>query len=93
MEEVVHLKLLEIYRLYLCVGGMPEAVLNLLEHDRDIMKFDKNILSLIIEMYIADMNKYIYNATEGVKIKKVYNNISYQLAKENKKFQYAKIEI
>lgn len=92
MEETIHLKLLEFYRLYLCVGGMPEAVLNLLEHDGDIMEFDKKILSLIIEMYIADMNKYIYNAAEGVKIEKVYNNISYQLAKENKKFQFAKIE-
>ena len=25
---------------------------------------------------------------EGVKIEKIYKNISYQLAKENKKFQY-----
>lgn len=92
MEEVIHLKLLELYRLYLCVGGMPEAVLNIVNNNLDIMKFDKNILSLIIDMYVADMNKYIYNNAEGVKIEKIYKNISYQLAKENKKFQYSKID-
>ena len=92
MEEVVHLKLLELYRIYLYVGGMPEAVLNIISNDLDIMKFDKNILSLIIEMYVADMNKYVYNSAEGIKIEKVYKNISYQLAKENKKFQYSKID-
>ena len=92
MEDVMHSKLLELYRLYLCVGGMPEAVNDFVEHKEDIMVFDKNISKLIIDMYSADMNKYIYNSLEGVKIAKVYNNISYQLAKENKKFQYSKIE-
>ena len=92
MDEVIHLKLLELYRLYLCVGGMPEAVSNIVNNNLDIMKFDKNILSLIIDMYVADMNKYIYNNAEGEKTKKIYKNISYQLAKENRKFQYSKIE-
>lgn len=92
MEEVTHSKLIELYRFYLCVGGMPEAVNDFVERGADIMNFDRNISKLIIEMYIADMNKYIYNVAEGVKIEKVYNNISYQLAKENKKFQYSKIE-
>lgn len=92
MEDVIHLKLMELYRLYLCVGGMPEAVLNLIDANLDIMKFDKNILKLIIDMYIADMNKYVYNNSESIKIEKVYRNISYQLAKENKKFQYSTID-
>ena len=92
MDEDIHLKLLELYRIYLCVGGMPEAVLNIINNDLDIMNFDKNILSLIIDMYIVDMNKCVYNNAEEVKIEKIYKNISYQLAKENKKFQYSKIE-
>ena len=64
MDEDIHLKLLELYRIYLCVGGMPEAVLNIINNDLDIMNFDKNILSLIIDMYIVDMNKCVYNNAE-----------------------------
>lgn len=36
MDEVLHKKALDLYRLYLCVGGMPEAVKNLLENEKNI---------------------------------------------------------
>ena len=48
MDSVLHEKALNLYRLYLCVGGMPEAIKNLLENNKDILKFDKSIISDII---------------------------------------------
>ena len=71
---------------------MPEAVNNFIENDLDILKFDSHIISDIKDMYIADMQKYVKNNLETIKIEKVYKNIPSQLAKDNKNFQYKFIE-
>ncbi|EKC52916.1 hypothetical protein OBE_12851, partial [human gut metagenome] len=60
-------KALNLYRLYLCVGGMPEAVKNLLENDKNILKFDNSIIEDIYKSYLNDMNKYVTNKFEAVK--------------------------
>ena len=92
MPEFAHNNAINLYRQYLCVGGMPEAVNNFIENDLDILKFDSHIISDIKDMYIADMQKYVKSGIETVKIEKVYKNIPSQLAKENKNFQYNFIE-
>lgn len=92
IPDFAHEKALELYRKYLCVGGMPESVKNLIENDMDILKYDSNILLNIVEMYIADMQKYVNNNVESVKIEKVYKSIPAQLAKDKKTFQYNLIE-
>ena len=79
----------EYYRLYLAIGGMPRAILEYKEK-RD-MDFVTAILKDINNSYIADMAKYA-TSTETTKIMAVYNIISAQLAKENKKFQYKLIK-
>lgn len=88
MPEFAHNHALMLYRQYLCIGGMPEAVNNFIENGQDILKFDSHIISDIKDMYIADMKKYVKNNLETVKIEKVYKNIPSQLAKENKSFKY-----
>lgn len=92
IEDFLHRKLLDFYRLYLCVGGMPKSILNLKENDLNILEYDDNIIKSIIEAYLADMKRYTLNYFETVKIEKIYKNMPSQLAKENKKFQYGKIE-
>lgn len=92
LPDFAHEKALELYRKYLCVGGMPESVKNLVENGLDILEYDSNILANIVEMYIADMQKYVNNNVESVKIEKVYKNIPAQLAKDKKTFQYNLIE-
>ena len=79
----------EYYRLYLAIGGMPRAILEYKE--KQDMDFVTAILKDINNSYIADMSKYA-NPTETTKIMAVYNIISAQLAKENKKFQYKLIK-
>lgn len=92
LPTFAHKEALLLYKRYLCVGGMPEAVKNFISNESDILKYDSNILSNIIDMYIADMNKYVKNSLETVKIEKVYKNIPVQLAKDKKTFKYNLIE-
>ncbi len=92
MPTFAHEQAITLYKQYLCVGGMPEAVNNFVDSGLDILKFDSHILSDIKDMYIADMQKYVKNNYETVKIEKVYKNIPSQLAKENKNFKYNFIE-
>ena len=92
MPNFAHEKAITLYKQYLCIGGMPEAVNNFIENDLDILKFDSHIISDIKDMYIADMQKYVRSSLETIKIEKVYKNIPSQLAKENKNFQYNFIE-
>ena len=92
LPTFAHEEALLLYKRNLCVGGMPEAVKNFISNESDILKYDSNILSNIIDMYIADMNKYVKNSLETVKIEKVYKNIPVQLAKDKKTFKYNLIE-
>ena len=91
MDTVLHEKALNLYRLYLCVGGMPEAIKNLIDNDKDILKFDKTIIEDIILSYLNDMNKYVQNKAESIKIEAIYKSIPSQLGNKSNKFQYGKI--
>ena len=93
LEEIsIHEKLLELYRIYLCIGGMPEAIKNYIEEKEEILLFDKSIAPNLIIQYLADMNKYTKNRSEAIKTEMVYNAIPTILAKENKKFKYTDVK-
>lgn len=91
MDLVLHNKALELYKLYLCVGGMPEYINNLLANDKDILKLDKKIIEDIYNSYLNDMSKYVKNKFEASKIESIYKSIPSQLGNQSNKFQYAKI--
>lgn len=85
MPSSLHERALDLYKLYLIIGGMPRALLEYRKQGSLLSVPD--VQSKIINDYIADMAKYSTNA-ESVKIRAAYNSIPVQLAKENKKFQY-----
>lgn len=91
MTSALHEKLLSLYRMYLCVGGMPQAVQNIVNVNLNIFDFDKDIIRNIIESYLNDMNQYIFNNTEKSKIEAIYKSIPNQLGNISNKFQYSKI--
>lgn len=91
IDNILHNKSLDLYRLYLCIGGMPEAINNFLKNNKDILKFDRSILSDIYESYLNDMNKYVNNKYEATKIESIYTSIPTQLGNQSNKFQYGKI--
>jgi len=88
----IHDKLLELYRIYLCIGGMPASINNYIKENEDIFLYDKKIIQDIVMSYKSDMNKYVNTSNETLKIEKIYDKIPSILSKENKKFQYSDIE-
>lgn len=91
MSEPLHKKAINFYRQYLCVGGMPAAVIEYVKKGKELTLFDRNVHSNIIFSYLADMSKYT-SGTQAVKTNQVYNSIPAQLAKENKKFAYKLVD-
>ncbi len=85
MPGALHLEAMDLYRLYLIIGGMPKSIIEFLETGSLLTVPD--VQNKIINDYIADMAKYASNA-DSVKIRAAYQSIPNQLAKDNKKFQY-----
>ncbi len=81
----LHEHFLTQFRLYLSIGGMPQAINTYLNSG----SFDEVATTQrgIVDAYIADMAKYS-QPTDTVKIMATFNSVPSQLAKENKKFQY-----
>lgn len=92
MDPTLHRKLMDLYRIYLCIGGMPACVNNYLKCDSDILKYNRGIIKDIIASYLNDMNKYVFNSFEATRIEEIYKTIPAQLENSSKKFQYSKIK-
>lgn len=76
----VHGRMLELYRSYMLVGGMPEAVL---AHARGkSLERVRKVQSDIRTAYVADMTKYATGA-DSVKIVASWESMPAQLAKES----------
>lgn len=89
LDSAFHERALEYYMEYLFVGGMPEAVEEYgKNHNPELVRI---IQQTILESYQNDMGKY-NRQSEIPKTRIVYKNISTQLAKENRKFQYKSIK-
>lgn len=78
-----------ILREYLVVGGMPEVVASFMEF-KDFGRV-QDIQDKILESYADDISQHAKGA-EKVKVRKCYDSIPRQLAKENKKFKYSEVE-
>ena len=85
----LHDTALDLYKTYLVVGGMPQAVLEYI-NTKDF-NFVLAAQKTINDAYIADMAKYA-TAQETTKIMAAWASIPAQLSKENRKFQYKVIK-
>lgn len=92
LSNIIHQKALDIYKQYLCIGGMPAVVADYIKNEQNLVRTDTSIISDIITGYLADMTKYSENIN-SLKIHNVFNSIPAQLAKEKHKFQYKLVEI
>lgn len=92
ISKPIHDKAMNLYRIYLYTGGMPESVQNMINTNGDYIKYDKTILSDILTSYFNDMNKYVTSEAEALKINRVYNSLPSQLLNISKKFQYSNID-
>ena len=92
IPDGIHNKALQLYHDYLFVGGMPQVVNNYINNNKDINSVDRQLHTYLRMAYLADMSKYVTNASESAKIAAVYDSIPRQLAKDNPKFKYKEIK-
>lgn len=86
VPEALHLRMQQLLREYIVVGGMPEAVSTMLTtHDINRVL---SVQRAIIQEYRSDMVKYAA-PSDRVRIVECFDSIPRQLSKENKKFQYS----
>ena len=85
LPQALHEELLSLYRTYLVVGGMPEAVSAYLGNGSYIAAQD--VQAGILSDYRSDIAKYAEDS-DRILAQRAFDTIPMQLAKENKKFQY-----
>lgn len=82
VDRFVHSKMLELFYLYLMIGGMPEAVQSYLETN-DLSRV-ADVQSDIIRLYRMDFTKY--EERHKLRLREVYDSIPGQLNQQNKRF-------
>jgi len=83
----VHRRAMDIYRQYLLIGGMPQAVLEYLDH-RDFSIADKE-KKRILTLYRNDIAKYATGYEK--RVVEIFDAIPEQLTKAEKKFRLSSI--
>ena len=86
MPMALHEAGLRLYRQYLAVGGMPEAVTRFID-TQDYIQV-RHVLETIQMDYLDDMSKYQETANEIKKTRLTYGTVAVQLSKKNTRFQY-----
>jgi predicted AAA+ superfamily ATPase len=89
LQDVIHNKFLKYFKLYLYIGGMPEAVSSYAVEE-DIAKV-REVQMELLDSYERDFSKYA-DKKQAIKTKEVWSSIPYQLAKEKKKFKYSNVK-
>ena len=81
----IHGVLIDLFREYIAIGGMPEVVTEYLKQNNFKLAFD--IQKKIIELYYAEMEIHSKQSLRH-KLIDCFNSVPVQLTKENRKFQY-----
>lgn len=88
LGQQLHRKMMEYFRLYMIVGGMPQAVSEWVA-TKDFDEVDhtkRNILSL----YRSDISKYARG--QEAKVTKIFDTLPSQLQRHEKKFRLASLD-
>lgn len=83
VDSFVHEKMLDVFNLYLIVGGMPEAV-NTYVETNDLAKVAE-VHEKIVRLYRSDFTKY--ETRYKLKLQEIYDAMPGQLDQKNKRFQ------
>ena len=89
VDEIVNKKLLDIFNLYLLIGGMPSAVMRYVETSSLEEVYEEHIA--IIEQYKQDFTKYEAQDKKFY-LTQVYDLIPAELSEKNKRFNFADIK-
>ena len=87
VDEFIHSKIMELFRLYLIVGGMPAAVSKYIESNnlQEVMAIQQDI----IRLYRRDITQY--DPDDKLYIEEIFNLIPPELNAKNKRFILKKL--
>ena len=88
-DEIVNKKLLELFNLYLLIGGMPSAIMRYVETSSLEEVYEEHIA--IIEQYKQDFTKYEAQDKKFY-LTQVYDLIPAEISEKNKRFNFADIK-
>lgn len=88
VDEYVHRKMMELFHLYLIVGGMPEAVQTYID-THDFVKVRK-VQSNILKLYRHDVGEY--NPGRQLEINEIFKLIPSELNAQNKRFMFTQLK-
>ena len=89
LPPALHEAAMRLYRQYLVVGGMPECVSKFAQTgDHILVRYTQDT---ILASYLNDMSKYNHT-NEIKKARLAYDNITVQLSRKNRRFQYKLIK-
>lgn len=88
VDEFIHKKMMELFRLYLVVGGMPAVVKQYLETNnlRTVLENQKDIINL----YFRDISQYAPEK-EKLIIEEIFKLIPPELDSKNKRFIFTRL--
>lgn len=84
VRQSIHDRLIRLVRLYLVVGGMPEAVQGYIDSGGDLGAL-RRMLEEIVTLYGDDIMKHA--GSRALQVRAIYDALPAQLDKENKRFQ------
>lgn len=90
IDQYIHNELMDVFRTYMFVGGMPEAVQTFLDFkDKKIQAYKKTSEKIqeIYDDYLADMGLYQTTTEAMIRSRLIYKDIYKQLNKENENFK------
>ena len=88
LGQALHRKAMDYFKEYMIVRGMPQAV-EMYANTRDFEKVDK-IKRNILNLYREDIRKYSEDL--NLKVEKIFDTISSQLQKHEKKFNISSLD-
>ena len=90
IDQYIHQELIDVFRTYMFVGGMPEAVQTFLDYkDKKIQAYKETSKKIqeIYDDYLADMGLYQTSTESMIRSRLIYKDIYKQLNKENENFK------
>lgn len=88
MGQELHRKAMDLFRQYMIIGGMPQAV-EAYARNHDFQEVD-DIKRRILKLYRDDINKHAGRYT--LKVEAIYDEIPAQLKNQNRHFKLSAIE-
>lgn len=90
LNEAIHNKMLDFFKKYLIIGGMPKAVQTFVD-TKNINKI-RSVQREIHELYKADCTKYEEELNKKLKIRRIYDMIPSMLENKKKRMVFKDIE-